>query len=79
AFVEEAQESRTKNQEEEGFVVNGDGELVAEAAIEDAVMQVDDVDVLEGSSATAGKILTLSPPVDTVFAGVGYTRVGRDL
>ncbi|MEO6522986.1 MAG: hypothetical protein ABIN91_14990, partial [Mucilaginibacter sp.] len=65
AFVEEAQESRTKNQEEEGFVVNGDGELVAEAAIEDAVMQVDDADVVESSSAIAGKILTLSPLRET--------------
>jgi phage terminase small subunit len=59
--LNQTQESGAKNQDEEGLVVNGDGELVAELTTEEAVMQVDDADALENPSATGEKILTLSP------------------
>ncbi|MEO6524309.1 MAG: terminase small subunit [Mucilaginibacter sp.] len=57
AFVEEAQESRTKNQDEESFVVNNEGELVNEAVVEETVIRAE----LNGTSATTEKILTISP------------------
>lgn len=62
AKKEETQESRTKNQEEEGFVVNGEGELIAEVNTEDVVMLVN-AGALESSAETTEKILTLSPPI----------------
>jgi phage terminase small subunit len=61
AVSEQTQDSRIKNQDEESFVVNGDGELVAELSTEDAIMPVDGAGALENPSAVAGKILTLSP------------------
>ena len=63
----ETQESGGGNQDEDGLVVNGDGELVTEVSTEDTVMPVNNADTLESSSATAGKILTLSPLTDTVL------------
>ncbi|MEO6521929.1 MAG: terminase small subunit [Mucilaginibacter sp.] len=61
--VSETQESGCKNQDEDGLLVNGEGELVAEAATEDVVMLID-AGALHNSSARAGKILTLSPLVE---------------
>ncbi|MEO6521133.1 MAG: terminase small subunit [Mucilaginibacter sp.] len=61
---EEIQESGCENQDEEGFVVNGEGELVAETVIADTLTHGDEPGALESSSARAGKILTLSPPAN---------------
>jgi len=71
AFVE-TQESGCKNQDrtleivssgqnEDSLVVNGDGVLVAETAIDAVLGQVDSASALVILPATAGKILTLSP------------------
>jgi len=60
AFVE-TYESKDDNKEEDGLMVNDNGVLVTEVAVDGALAQCCDTGSLESSSATAGKILTLSP------------------
>jgi phage terminase small subunit len=71
---EETQEFGCKKQDEDGLVVNGDGELVAEVATEDVVMQIDGASALENASATVEKKLTLSP-LDAVLLEKDITHI----